>query len=134
MNVLVIGSGGREHALAWKLIQSSHCTKVFVAPGNFGSNNEDGIENVDISANDQDGLIAFAHQQGVKLTIVGSEIPLVEGIVDAFNDADLCCFGPVRSAAQLEASKSFAKDFWCDIISQQQFIRCSLKPHQQLIT
>ena len=111
MNVLVIGSGGREHALAWKLIQSSHCTKVFVAPGNFGSNNEDGIENVDISANDQDGLIAFAHQQGVKLTIVGSEIPLVEGIVDAFNDADLCCFGPVRSAAQLEASKSFAKDF-----------------------
>ena len=111
MNILVIGSGGREHALAWKLIQSSHCSKVFVAPGNFGSDNEDGIENVNISVNDQAGLIAFAHQQDVRLTVVGPEIPLVEGVVDAFNDTGLCCFGPVRSAAHLEASKSFTKDF-----------------------
>lgn len=111
MNVLVIGSGGREHALAWKLIQSSHCSKVFVAPGNFGSNNENGIENVNIAANDQAGLIAFAHQQSVKLTVVGPEMPLIEGIVDAFNDAGLCCFGPIQSAAQLEASKASTKNF-----------------------
>ena len=111
MNVLVIGSGGREHALAWKLIKSSHCSKVFVAPGNFGSNNENGIENVNIAANDQTGLIAFAHRQSVKLTVVGPEMPLIDGIVDAFNDAGLCCFGPIQSAAQLEASKASTKNF-----------------------
>jgi phosphoribosylamine---glycine ligase len=111
MKVLVIGGGGREHALAWKLIQSSHCSQVFVAPGNPGSSSEKGIENVDISVTDKVGLVAFAKQQDIGLTVVGPEVPLVEGVVDAFNEAGLRCFGPNQSAAQLEASKSFTKDF-----------------------
>ncbi len=111
MKVLVIGSGGREHALAWKLIQSPQCSQVFVAPGNPGSANEPGIENVDIAVEDLQGLVAFAKEQGIELTVVGPEVPLVLGVVDAFTKADLRCFGPSQAAAQLEASKSFTKDF-----------------------
>jgi phosphoribosylamine--glycine ligase len=111
MKVLVIGSGGREHALAWKLIQSPHCSQVFVAPGNPGTALENDIENVDIQVTDKAGLIAFAQREGIELTIVGPEVPLVEGVVDAFAEVGLPCFGPNQAAAQLEASKSFTKDF-----------------------
>jgi phosphoribosylamine--glycine ligase len=111
MKVLVIGSGGREHALAWKLKQSTQCEKVFVAPGNPGTATEAGIENVAIAVEDLDGLVAFAKQNEIELTVVGPEVPLVMGVVDAFNDAGLACFGPSQAAAQLEASKSFTKDF-----------------------
>ncbi len=111
MKVLVIGGGGREHALAWKLIQSPQCTQVFVAPGNPGTANEPGVENIDIGVEDISDLIVFAKDNDIELTIVGPEIPLVMGVVDAFNDAGLRCFGPTKSAAQLEASKRFTKDF-----------------------
>ncbi|MBL1321320.1 MAG: phosphoribosylamine--glycine ligase [Methylophaga sp.] len=111
MKVLVIGGGGREHALAWKLIQSPRCERVFVAPGNPGSANEDNIENVAIAVEDISALVEFAKNNDIGLTVVGPEVPLVMGIVDAFNDAGLRCFGPSKEAAQLEASKSFTKDF-----------------------
>jgi len=111
MNILIIGNGGREHALAWKAAQSPLADTVFVAPGNAGTALEPGIENVDIDALDGDALLAFAQAQAVGLTIVGPEVPLVAGIVDRFHAAGLPCFGPGRGAAQLEGSKSFAKDF-----------------------
>lgn len=111
MKVLVIGSGGREHALAWKLKQSPRCSEVFVAPGNPGTANEAGVRNVDIAVDDIDALVAFAQQNDIGLTVVGPEIPLVKGVVDAFEKAGLRCFGPSKDAAQLEASKSFTKDF-----------------------
>lgn len=111
MNVLVIGGGGREHALAWKLIQSPRCDKVFVAPGNIGLANEANIENVAIVVEDIDGLVDFAKNNNIGLTVVGPEVPLVMGVVDAFEAAGLRCFGPTKEAAQLEASKSFTKDF-----------------------
>jgi phosphoribosylamine--glycine ligase len=111
MKVLVIGSGGREHALAWKLKQSPRCSEVFVAPGNPGTANEGGVSNVDIAVEDIDALVAFAQQNDIGLTVVGPEIPLVNGVVDAFEKAGLRCFGPSKEAAQLEASKSFTKDF-----------------------
>jgi phosphoribosylamine--glycine ligase len=111
MKVLVIGSGGREHALAWKLSQSSQQPQVFVAPGNPGTALEPGISNVDIKVEDIDGLVAFAKDNGVELTVVGPEVPLVMGVVDAFEAAGLRCFGPSQAAAELEASKSFTKDF-----------------------
>ncbi len=111
MKVLVIGGGGREHALAWKLIQSPNCSQVYVAPGNPGSNLEENIENIDIAADDIAGLVIFAKDNDIELTIVGPEVPLVMGVVDAFNHAGLRCFGPSKDAAQLEASKSFTKDF-----------------------
>ncbi len=111
MKVLVIGSGGREHALAWKLYQSPRCTQVFVAPGNPGSANEEGIENIAIDVDDIDGLVIFAKDNDIGLTVVGPEVPLVMGVVDAFTEAGLRCFGPTQAAAQLEASKSFTKDF-----------------------
>ncbi len=111
MKVLVIGGGGREHALAWKIAQSPRVEKVCVAPGNAGTANEPGVENVAIDAMDFDALIAFAHDNGIALTIVGPEAPLVAGIVDAFRAAGLRCFGPSAAAAQLEGSKAFAKDF-----------------------
>lgn len=111
MKVLVIGSGGREHALAWKLKQSPRCSEVFVAPGNPGTANEEGVSNVDIAVDDIDALVAFAQQNDIGLTVVGPEIPLVKGVVDAFEMAGLRCFGPSKEAAQLEASKSFTKDF-----------------------
>lgn len=111
MKVLVIGGGGREHALAWKLIQSPRCSQVFVAPGNPGTALEEGVENVDIAVEDLDGLVRFAAENDVGLTVVGPEVPLVAGVVDAFEAVGLRCFGPSKEAAQLEASKSFTKDF-----------------------
>lgn len=111
MQVLVIGSGGREHALAWKAAQCADVTKVFVAPGNAGTATEANLENVDISVGDIAGLVAFAQNNAIELTIVGPEQPLVDGVVDAFNAAGLACFGPTAAAAQLEGSKAFTKDF-----------------------
>jgi len=111
MNVLVIGGGGREHALAWKAAQSAGVTKVYVAPGNAGTAREPKLENVAIAADDIPALVAFAGDHAVALTIVGPEAPLVLGAVDAFRAAGLRCFGPTRAAAQLEGSKAFTKDF-----------------------
>ncbi len=111
MKVLVVGSGGREHALAWKLAQSSDVSQVFVAPGNAGTARETGVKNVAIDSNDILALRDFALERGVGLTLVGPEAPLVEGIVDRFEEAGLKCFGPSRKASQLEGSKVFCKDF-----------------------
>jgi phosphoribosylamine---glycine ligase len=111
MNILVIGSGGREHALAWKAAQSTQVEKVYVAPGNAGSGLEQKVENVAISATAIPELVAFAKQHDIALTIVGPEQPLVLGVVDAFQAEGLTIFGPSASAAQLEGSKSFTKDF-----------------------
>lgn len=111
MKVLVIGSGGREHALAWKVAQADYISTVFVAPGNAGTATEPKLENINLGVEDIQGLIDFAKQQNIELTIVGPEVPLVMGIVDAFNEAELKCFGPTAGAAQLEGSKSFTKDF-----------------------
>ncbi len=111
MNVLIIGGGGREHALAWKAAQSPLADCVYVAPGNAGTAGEAGVENVSIAAEDIAGLVAFAREKQVGLTIVGPEAPLVAGVVDAFRDAGLKCFGPSRTAAELEGSKAFSKDF-----------------------
>jgi len=111
MNILIIGSGGREHALAWKAAQSPLADKVFVAPGNAGTALEPGMENVAIPSDDIPGLLAFAQANKIDLTIVGPEAPLVAGVVDAFQAAGLKCFGPSAQAAQLEGSKSFTKDF-----------------------
>jgi len=111
MNILVIGSGGREHALAWKAAQSPKADRVFVAPGNAGTARETGLENVDIDVMDLDGLANFAATNNVGLTIVGPEAPLVAGIVDKFEQRGLRVFGPSAGAAQLEGSKAFTKDF-----------------------
>lgn len=111
MNVLIIGNGGREHALAWRLRQSPQAEKIFVAPGNAGSDREDGIENVAIDTMDFAALVAFAQEHSVGLTIVGPEAPLVAGVVDYFAANGLRCFGPSQGAAQLEGSKAFTKDF-----------------------
>jgi phosphoribosylamine--glycine ligase len=109
MNVLVIGGGGREHALAWKIAQSPRVAKVFVAPGNAGTALELGLKNVAVTA--MPDLVAFAREEQVALTVVGPEAPLAAGIVDAFRAAGLKIFGPTRAAAQLESSKDFAKAF-----------------------
>jgi len=111
MNVLVIGSGGREHALAWKAAQSTQVEKVFVAPGNAGTATEPKLENVAIAVGDTAALIDFAKTQNIALTIVGPEQPLVDGVVDAFQAEGLTIFGPSAKAAQLEGSKAFTKDF-----------------------
>jgi phosphoribosylamine--glycine ligase len=111
MKVLVIGGGGREHALAWKAAQSPLATKVFVAPGNAGTARESNLTNVAIAADDVPALLAFAQAEAIDLTIVGPEAPLAKGVVDAFRAADLAIFGPTKAAAQLESSKAFAKDF-----------------------
>jgi phosphoribosylamine--glycine ligase len=111
MKVLVIGGGGREHALAWKLTQSPHVTSVLVAPGNAGTALEPGVSNISVSAEDVDGLLSLAVDQQIDLTVVGPEAPLVAGIVDRFTDAGLRCFGPSAAAARLEGSKTFSKEF-----------------------
>ncbi|WP_217542745.1 phosphoribosylamine--glycine ligase [Vibrio metschnikovii] len=111
MQVLVIGSGGREHALGWKVAQNPQVETVFIAPGNAGTALEPKLENVNIAVEDIAGLVAFAQQKQIALTIVGPEIPLVLGVVDAFRDAGLPIFGPTQAAAQLEGSKAFTKDF-----------------------
>ncbi|NQY37761.1 MAG: phosphoribosylamine--glycine ligase [Alteromonadaceae bacterium] len=112
MKVLVIGGGGREHALAWKAAQSAKVSKVFVAPGNAGTAIEDKLENVAISATDIPALLTFAQTEGITLTIVGPEAPLVDGVVDTFRAQGLAIFGPTKGAAQLEGSKAFSKDFF----------------------
>src|SRR6056297_567908 len=111
MKILVIGSGGREHALAWKLAQSDQVDEVLVAPGNAGTALESSMENVDVAADDIDGLVALATERRIDLTVVGPEAPLAAGVVDRFSEAGLKCFGPTADAAQLESSKAFAKDF-----------------------
>ncbi len=111
MKILIVGSGGREHALAWKAKQSSNISTVFVAPGNAGTALEKDIENVDIGVEDIPALIKFVRQENISLTIIGPEVPLVAGIVDAFTEAGLKCFGPTAKAAQLEGSKTYCKDF-----------------------
>ncbi len=109
MKILVVGSGGREHALAWQCAQHGH--SVVVAPGNAGTARERNTRNADVSSNDIDALLELARDENVDLTIVGPEAPLVAGIVDRFVEADLPCFGPTAAAAQLEGSKAFTKDF-----------------------
>lgn len=111
MQVLIIGNGGREHALAWKVAQSHRVTRIFVAPGNGGTAGMANVENVPIPAGDLDGLLAFAQAQAIELTLVGPEVPLVEGVVDRFQAAGLVIFGPTQVAAQLEGSKAFSKEF-----------------------
>jgi phosphoribosylamine--glycine ligase len=111
MKILIVGNGGREHALAWKAKQSANVEKVFVAPGNAGTALESGVENVAIAVDDIAGLLAFAQQENIELTIIGPEVPLVLGVVDSFQQAGLACFGPSAKAAQLEGSKTFCKDF-----------------------
>jgi len=111
MNILIVGGGGREHAFAWKVVQSDRVETVFVAPGNAGTQVEPGVENVPIGVEDIDALVEFALKHQVGLTIVGPEAPLVLGIVDRFNERGLRCFGPSKAAAQLEGSKAFTKDF-----------------------
>jgi len=111
MKVLIVGAGGREHALSWKVAQSASVKTVYVAPGNAGTANEAGVENIDIAVEDIAKLQDFALQESIDLTIVGPEVPLVAGIVDQFQQAGLRIFGPSKAAAQLEGSKSFCKDF-----------------------
>ena len=111
MNILIIGSGGREHALAWKCAQSPRVDEVLVAPGNAGTAREDKVRNVAVSSDDIDALAKLAQAEEVALTIVGPEAPLVAGVVDRFNELNLPCFGPSAAAAQLEGSKAFTKDF-----------------------
>ena len=112
MKVLIVGGGGREHALAWKCAQSPRVRRVFVAPGNAGTAREAKVRNVAIGAENIPALVAFARRQQVELTIIGPEAPLVVGIVDAFEREGLRCFGPRANAAILEASKAFTKDFF----------------------
>jgi phosphoribosylamine--glycine ligase len=111
MKVLVIGGGGREHALAWKLAQSPRVTEVFVAPGNAGTALEANVTNVDLSVSDLDGLVAFAESNAIDYTVVGPEAPLVDGVVDRFEAKGVRCFGPRADCAQLEGSKAFTKEF-----------------------
>jgi phosphoribosylamine--glycine ligase len=111
MRVLIIGSGGREHAFAWKVAQAAHVSAVYVAPGNAGTALEPRVRNVDIAADDLPALVQFATRERIDLTIVGPEAPLVMGVTDSFEAAGLRCFGPRRLAARLEGSKAFTKDF-----------------------
>ena len=111
MKVLIVGSGGREHALAWKCAQSPRVTEVLVAPGNAGTARENKVRNVAVSPDDIEALAAIADAETIGLTIIGPEAPLVAGIVDRFNELRLPCFGPSAAAAQLEGSKAFTKDF-----------------------
>jgi len=120
MKVLVIGSGGREHAMAWKLAQSKLVSEVVVVPGNGGTTwaGTDGLapcKNISRNVGDIDGLLAIAKSEGVGLTAVGPEVPLALGVVDAFQAAGLKIFGPTQAAAQLEASKAFSKEFMAEM-------------------
>ncbi len=111
MNILIIGNGGREHAMAWHIAQNNRIAKIFVAPGNAGTRLEAKVENIEIASTDIPALMTFAKNNQIALTIVGPEAPLAAGIVDAFQHAKLPCFGPTQKMAQLESSKTFAKDF-----------------------
>ena len=112
MKILLVGSGGREHALAWKLAQSPKVDKVIVAPGNAGTASEPKVENIAIDAENIEALLDYARENAIDLTVVGPEAPLVKGIVDLFQKEGLLCFGPTQGAAQLEGSKAFSKDFF----------------------
>ena len=129
-NVLIVGGGGREHALAWKAAQSPAVARVFVAPGNAGTAHETKVRNIPVAADDIPGLIDFAKKEVIELTIIGPEAPLAAGIVDAFRDAGLRCFGPSREAARLEGSKAFAKDFLArhDIPTAAYRTFCEIEP------
>jgi phosphoribosylamine--glycine ligase len=111
VKVLIVGSGGREHALAWKCAQAERVTEVLVAPGNTGTAQEPKVRNAEVLADDIQGLVRLAQAEDIDLTIIGPEGPLVMGIVDAFKQRGLACFGPTRKAAQLEGSKAFTKEF-----------------------
>ncbi len=111
MKVLVVGSGGREHALAWKCAQSSKVSEVIVAPGNAGTALEPKLRNVPVGAEDIDGLLSLAKTESIRLTIIGPEVPLVAGVVDHFKEQGIPCFGPTADASQLEGSKTFTKEF-----------------------
>ncbi|MGI1680201.1 MAG: phosphoribosylamine--glycine ligase [Cellvibrionaceae bacterium] len=111
MNILVVGNGGREHAIAWKCAQSDRVENVFLAPGNAGTASDNKLTNVPLSTMDFEGLAKFAKEKNIGLTIIGPEAPLVDGIVDYFQEKNLPCFGPTKGAAQLEGSKAFTKDF-----------------------
>lgn len=111
MKVLIVGSGGREHALAWKCAQSARVAEVIVAPGNAGTATEPGVRNVDVAADDVAALVALARRENVALTIIGPEAPLVLGVIDAFEAAGLRAFGPHKAPSQLEGSKAFTKEF-----------------------
>lgn len=111
MNILIVGSGGREHALAWQIAKAAHINQIWVAPGNPGCEQESKVNNLAIDSLDIDGLINFCQQQPIDLTIIGPEAPLAAGITDRFEAAGLACFGPSQAAAQLESSKAFCKDF-----------------------
>ncbi len=111
MKVLIVGGGGREHALAWKVAESLQVNEVFVAPGNAGTANEPKVSNIDIGAEEIDALLDFAREKRIELTVVGPEAPLTEGIVNRFQEQGLRCFGPSKEAAQLEGSKDFTKQF-----------------------
>src|SRR5262245_24762923 len=111
MKVLIVGSGGREHALAWKCAQAARVTAVLVAPGNAGTATEPKVRNVEVMADDIQGLVRLAQAEEVDLTIIGPEGPLVAGVVDSFKARGLRCFGPGRKPAQLEGSKAFTKEF-----------------------
>ena len=132
MKVLIIGSGGREHALAWKVAQSPRVSQVFVAPGNAGTRLEPKTANVDLAADDVPGLLAFAQRERIELTIVGPEAPLVIGLCDDFSAAGLRCFGPSRLAARLEGSKAFTKAFLqrhgIPTAAYATFTRCNFDP------
>jgi phosphoribosylamine--glycine ligase len=141
MKILIIGGGGREHALAWKCAQSSNVEQVFVAPGNAGTQTEHKTRNLDIGAEDVDALLAAVRRDAIDLTIVGPEAPLASGVVDAFQAAGERCFGPSKAAARLEASKIFTKEFlkrhaiptaayqtFSDIAQAERYIRSRAAP------
>jgi phosphoribosylamine--glycine ligase len=133
MRILVVGSGGREHALAWKCAASARVREVIVAPGNAGTAMEDKVRNADVAADDIGGLVALARAARIDLTIIGPEAPLVAGVVDAFVASDLKCFGPRQAAAQLEGSKTFSKEFLrrhrIPSAGYATFTRASFDPH-----
>lgn len=134
MRVLIIGSGGREHALGWKAAQNPNVETIFIAPGNAGTALEPKLENVNIDVEDIAGLVAFAKEKAIELTIVGPEAPLVIGVVDAFREAGLPIFGPTQAAAQLEGSKAFTKDFLLVTKSQPVLTQTSQKLNLRLLT
>ena len=109
--VLIVGSGGREHAFTWKISQSDNVEKIFVAPGNAGTHQENKATNIDIPSDDISALIQFSKDNNVNLVLVGPEDPLVNGISDQFNEEGINCFGPSAKAAQLEGSKDYSKSF-----------------------
>nr|VFK53278.1 MAG: phosphoribosylamine--glycine ligase [Candidatus Kentron sp. TUN]VFK54090.1 MAG: phosphoribosylamine--glycine ligase [Candidatus Kentron sp. TUN] len=146
MKILIIGSGGREHALAWKTAQSTLVTDVYVAPGNAGTAREPKVQNIPMGVGDTEKLLGFAQEKKIDLTIVGPEAPLVEGLTDTFASKGLRCFGPTRSAARLEGSKAFTKEFlarhgipsaafqdFTDIVEAERYIRAQFQTRTTIV-